>query len=77
MKIVIDIDENVYTRLFDAGENTMRDMRVACSAIRKGTPLPKGHERLIDADNVNNHIIGSVNLRDCPTIIEADKEEEE
>ena len=52
MKIVIDIDENVYTRLFDAGGNTMRDMRVACSAIRKGTPLPKGHGRLIDADAI-------------------------
>lgn len=43
-------------------------------AIANGTPLPKGHGRLIDANDVDNHIIGSVDLRDCPTIVEADKE---
>ena len=24
--------------------------------------------RLIDADDVNNHIVGYVDLRDCPTV---------
>lgn len=43
MQIVIDIGENLYTRLFDMSANTMRDMRAACSTIRNGTPLPKGH----------------------------------
>lgn len=43
MKAVIDIDENLYTKLFDMSANTMRDMRAACSTIRNGTPLPKGH----------------------------------
>ena len=52
MQVVIDIDENLYTRLFDMGANTMRDMRAACSSIRNGTPLPKGHGRLIDADKL-------------------------
>ena len=50
MQIVIDIDENLYTRLFDNGDKYVVDMRRACVAIRKGKPLPKGHGRLIDAD---------------------------
>jgi len=50
MQVVIDIDDNLYTRLFDNGENYVADMRRACVAIRKGVTLPKGHGRLIDAD---------------------------
>ena len=50
MKIVIDIDENIYTRLFDNGSIDAIDMLKACVAIRKGTPLPKNHGRLIDAE---------------------------
>jgi len=50
MQIVIDIDENLYTRLFDNGETNAVDMLKACVAIRNGTPLSKGHGRLIDAD---------------------------
>lgn len=42
MQIVIDIDDNLYTRLFDNGEDKVMDMRRACVAIRKGTPLPEG-----------------------------------
>ena len=44
MKIVIDIDDNLYTRLFDNGEEYVADMRRACVAIRKGTPLPKDNK---------------------------------
>ena len=33
--------------------------------------LPEWHGRLVDADDVNNHIIGYVDLRDCPTIVPA------
>jgi hypothetical protein len=35
-------------------------------------PVPP-HGRLIDADDVNNHILGYVDLRDCPTIIEVEE----
>lgn len=35
--------------------------------------IPKGHGRLIDANEVNKHIIGYVDLRDCPTILEAEE----
>ena len=36
--------------------------------------IPKGHGRLIDANEVNKHIIGYVDLRDCLTILEAEEE---
>ena len=87
MQIIIDIDENLYTRLFDVGANTMRDMRAACSTIRNGTPLPKGHGRLIDADSlqagynidlegnlVGYRYITKRDIDNAPTILEADKE---
>ena len=38
--------------------------------------LPEQHGRLIDADDVNNHIIGYVDLRDCPTIVPATERSE-
>lgn len=42
MKLIIDIDENVFTRLFDCGTEDMiaLDSIKACNAIRKGTPIP-------------------------------------
>ena len=52
MQIVINIDENLYTRLFDNGDEYVADMRRACVAIRKGIPLPKGHGRLIDESDL-------------------------
>lgn len=82
MQIVIDIDDNLYTRLFDNGNGYVVDMRRACVAIRKGTPLPKGHGRLIDADAYrevwfNSRQFEPMLLLDfAPTIIEADKEDE-
>ena len=56
MQIVIDIDDNLYTRLFDNGEEYAADMRRACVAIRKGIPLPKGHGRLVDIDKVRTEL---------------------
>ena len=59
MKIVIDIDENVYTRLFDNGTEDYGimndDLFAIAKSIRNGTPLPKGHGRLIDADKLKEH----------------------
>lgn len=49
-KIVIDIDDNLYTRLFDCGAYDAVDMLNVCTAIRKGTPLTKGHGRLLILD---------------------------
>lgn len=47
MKIVIDIDDNLYTRLFDNGVEDYDDAVDMGRAIRRGTPLPKGHGDLI------------------------------
>ena len=71
MEIVIKIPERDY----DLACN-YPDALIATYAhyIKDGTLLPKGHGRLIDADDIDNHIVGSVDTRDCPTIIEADKE---
>lgn len=84
MQIVIDIDENVYTRLFDNGEASLTDMLTACVAIRKGAPLPAKHGDLIDRKELMNAPYrkgGFVEWYDeikyAPTIIPADKEESE
>lgn len=55
-KIVIDIDENVFTRLFDNGTDfyDTDDILAMTKAIRKGITLPKGH-KFIDADEILNH----------------------
>lgn len=87
MQIVIDIPEEIYNSA--CATNNIWDMRMAgfvCSAIAKGTPLPKGHGRLIDESDLIPDSdyedgmfyavsIGAIN--GAPTIIEADKGETE
>ena len=68
MLIVIDIDENLYTRLFDNGVDNYDDAVDMAKSIRKGIPLPKGHGRLIDADKTISKICGSscgCHLEEC------------
>ena len=89
MKIVIDISEDVYTRLFDNGiETSFEDRKAIDIAVRVGTPIPKGHGRLIDADSMktmkniqsaNFNAVESIRLwiDNQQTIIEADKEGEQ
>lgn len=73
MQIVIDIPEEKYNYVKNqVAEGIDNPLKVY---IANGTPLPKGHGRLIDADDIDSHIVGSVDTRDCPTIIDADKEE--
>lgn len=51
MKIVIDIDENLYARLFDHGGDNHNDAVDMTKAIRKGTPLNEvlaGIDRRVD-----------------------------
>ena len=75
MKLVIDISEDDYRKVQD-GRASVSMMR---KAIRNGTPLPKGHGRLIDADRLMrvDHIILESTVNNAPTIIEADKAESE
>ena len=98
MQIVIEIDEDTYHAtkeglMFITG---MRSGKTLLSnivnAIANGTPLPKGHGRLVDADVMINKLctheasefFGSVTcaeiidfINDEKPIIEADKTESE
>ena len=73
MKLVIDIDEKTYNEIMDDAKNTPRNLSHYERIIAKGAPLPKGHGRLIDADD----LLDNTCLDGIPTIIEADKGESE
>lgn len=84
MKRIINISEDVYTRLFDNGiqdnEIAIDDICEMARAIRLGTPLPKGHGRLIDADKLYDQFEYAdydfeKTLEYAPTIIEAESED--
>ena len=76
IELVIKIPEEVYKK----AKVTIDEM---CDSvwlgIKNGNPLPKGHGRLIDADELPLNAIDDANygsnyIRIAPTIIEADKE---
>ena len=71
MQIVIDIDDWMYNEILRGIKYQGLEYN-----IKNGTPLPKGHGRLIDADERRTEIDREnrwvVDL--APTIIEADKE---
>ena len=87
MKLIIDIPESLYRyikpRYWDWSP---RYDDVLCAAVQKGTVLPKGHGRLIDADELlSKHSdditnwkepygVSNRNIIKAPTILEADKE---
>lgn len=85
MQLVIDIPEEDYIRLRDEG--MFGNVTTFKRAVREGTPLPKGHGRLIDADKLEPRDISPeawyspmwgfelVDIEDAPTIIEADRAE--
>ena len=75
MELIIDIPNSIYANLPKIVNGSIASKRIL-DCVKNGTPLPKGHGRLIDADDLDNHIIGHVDSRSCPTIIEADKEKE-
>lgn len=80
MKLVINIHEKDYQSILNSGQVPYS----VVYAIMNGTPLPKGHGRLIDADVVDDNIYDltrSMDLNygqiikvvdDAPTIIESD-----
>lgn len=89
MQVVIDIDEEVIEHAKAQSEDSNDEWK-AMRAIANGTPLPP-HGRLIDADRViteatermkypaNYQYMECViaHMKLAPTIIEADKENEE
>lgn len=75
MQIVIDIPDRIYKR---QGYLNIIDSDILRNALKNGTPLPKGHGRLIDINALTFLVKGGDTLLvDAPTILEADKEEEE
>lgn len=86
-EMIIKIPEETRARLA-LGAPYMQDIQSVCYAINKGTILPKGHGRLIDADKLKTHFVSTEQgtdlevylqptIIDAPTIIEAYKEENE
>lgn len=90
MQIVIDIPDG-YVKVIMVNqrtEGTAMD-KLLRQAVIDGTPLPKGHGRLIDADalgekeeyylnkdeSISFFYVYSEYIIDAPTIVEADKEE--
>ena len=84
MKIVIDIPEYMYNDIKNCGYVYPVHAEDLASYIIGGTPLPRGHGRLIDAEEVKRKmgnldgfgVIGRC-IDEFPTIIEADKAESE
>ena len=71
MRLVIDIPEDTYQYVINTG--TYGHYRFnSAKAIKNGTPLPKGHGRLIDA-GVLAVALAQIDWAD--TIVEADKGE--
>ena len=100
MKLVIDIPEEIvesvkYGNVYIAGTRS-NGKTILCKitdAIANATPLPKGHGRLIDADDFltlfrdgtegydcatyTRYEIGEILEKDAPTIIDAESEDKE
>jgi hypothetical protein len=81
MKLIIDIPDYDYKQIKEYYEKN-DTVEATYSYIYHGTPLPKGHGRLIDADVLNRKDVNCANvpmnfIDTAPTIIEADKAESE
>lgn len=86
MEIVINISEECYKPIEqenEVGLNLTNPIDALIASVKHGTPLPKGHGRLIDADAfIDNYEecgwIDDIKVNEfnaiTPTIIEADKE---
>ncbi len=92
MQIVINIDEKIYKRILPYKDvpvisNLANDFPEITHAIANGVPIPTGHGRLIDADEINLKDISPVDgfsvygataedIDLTPTVLEADEAEE-
>lgn len=92
MQIVIDIPEDVYKRtVFYREFKELNDLITTIKALEEATPLPKGHGKLIDANELQLSMFeenwtGRLNERElaffntqinkAPTIIPADEEDD-
>ena len=86
MQIVIDIPEKEYELIMQSDGTVFADLsskECMLHAIKNGTPLPKGHGRLIDAEALKKdadysnydgyyHAYSSNAIYHAPTIVEAE-----
>ena len=86
IELVIKMPEEIYKHIMSmqfyvpGRQNGKTTLGIILATIRAGTPLPKGHGRLIDADAlpldaIDDANYGSNYIRIAPTIIKADKSE--
>lgn len=57
MQIVIDIPEGMVKALDQGCFDATYNIYDLCGCVMNGTPLPKGHGRLIDADALDTSIL--------------------
>ncbi len=67
IELVIKIPQFIYEQIMKRHVGKMTIAHI----FKNGKPLPKGHGRLIDADDVTDYE-GHYIITDAPTIIEAD-----
>lgn len=74
MRIVIDIPEEIYnhTQEYEVGGFSQENDTKLFMAIKNGTPLPKGHGRLIDADELKKD--NEEYIIQCPVRSEDDRQ---
>ena len=78
MQIVIKIPEREYERLMNM--KYPMTATVLETAIRRGTPLPKGHGDLIDRNKLNippEEMVARMAVQCASVVIEADREVQE
>ena len=71
IELVIKIPENEYQNILLTGKASF----CAVNAIQAGTVLPKGHDRLVEAQAVVKALFDRKTIYDVPTIVEEDKAE--
>ena len=73
MQIVIDIPKTIYTNIKSSFSIKLSDANTdkVIKAIKNGTPLPKGHGKLIDAAQLMNYCQNQIDghkYADCNVI---------
>lgn len=73
IELIIKIPEEAYKLLKnDKGVDWLGAEHIL-NAVANGTPLPKGHGKLIDADAICKDIISALGIRDENYLLEAEK----
>ena len=75
MKVVIELDSVDYMYIKNGCIVPIKIDNHIYDAIRGGTVLPEGHDRLVEARAVIKALFGKQTIDDVPTIIEADNSE--